>query len=341
MQRRAAEHEVDQTLEKWWFITHRMNRALWLLVPVLFFFLWAGNDRGPRVEYIPLAAAAWALLPMMRLALMRRKRPLTVVLWLRRFHRGSQSQGLLRFWESVARPWGQVITLSDEDVRRPATMTVNMVFLSATIVPAILIASRRQMTPVRMVEGFFVLTCFAGAYAAAVLFVIGMGAITKLRKPSAMKGVVRLVRRLRGDRILMWSGGSGVVHCPRDSDEVWQAAISALAPEVGVVIIDYGDGPSRRIDWEVETLLRLCGPGKMILAIPDAGPTQAERPLPTEMESALRRLFGASPPPQVALYPQRVPRLWVQQRLEKVVRSAQRMVGVAALTTARAGDSQE
>jgi hypothetical protein len=224
------------------------------------------------VEYIPLAAVAWALLPTLRLAFMRGKRPLTVVLWLRRFHRGSQSRGLLRFWESVTRPWGHVITLSDEDV--PASMTVNMVFLCATIVPAILIAFRRRMTPERMIEGFFVLACFASAYAVAVLFLIGMGAITKLRKPSSMKSVLRLVRRLRGDKILQWSGGSGVIRCPRDDDEIWQAAISTLAPEVGVVVIDYGNGPSDRIDWEVETLLRICGREKMILAIPESGPTQ-------------------------------------------------------------------
>jgi hypothetical protein len=39
MQRHAAEREVDHTLEVWWRTTHKMDRALWLLVPVLFFFL--------------------------------------------------------------------------------------------------------------------------------------------------------------------------------------------------------------------------------------------------------------------------------------------------------------
>jgi hypothetical protein len=54
MQRNAAEREVDRTIEKWWLTTRKMDRALWLLVPVLIFLLWAGDEWGPSVKYIPL-----------------------------------------------------------------------------------------------------------------------------------------------------------------------------------------------------------------------------------------------------------------------------------------------
>ena len=227
-------------------------------------------------------------------------------------------------------PWGQVLTLTDEDIRRPVTAVVILLQICAVAAPTEWILFYRQMTRAQYLPYLLILCCLSLLLGLLMFWGIDKRSVVRLKNLSQVDDVLRQTRRVHSEKFFLWGMGSGTIQCPRGDDEIWRAAISKLAPEVGVVIIDCGDEVSAALLWEVDTLSSACGPEKMVLAIPQRADATVDRLAFDAMESALQRRFAPAALPDVIVYPRRIPRIAITRRYEAIVRPAQRIIGMAA-----------
>lgn len=316
---------VNAYLRAWWRVTHwsKVTALLGVVVVILWLqpnFKFTQSNFNFDVLIFLLMMCGPAIM-----MLIRKKRSPCVVLWLRRFHRGAASKSLLRFWEGVVQPWGQVITLSDADIKRPRTV-LWLLFMICAIAPWVTMWNEVRMlrhttiadSIVMLILGSVLAALMGGTYS----FLSKKFSVATLRNETDSGRVLSLVRKMRSSALMFWSGGSGFVQCPPDDDNIWRMAISALAPEVCAVILDYGTGISANIEWEVSTLLKVCGERKLILAIPAASNGS------NEFESTMQRLFGGVLNLSVIQYPQKIPRIAISKAYESIVRPAQLTLGL-------------
>jgi hypothetical protein len=260
----------------------------------------------------------------------RGRRPPSVVLWLRRFHRGAHSRDLLRFWEGAVQPWGQVITLTDADVRRPMTSLILLVILNIVAVPMFLWMISPSLHLSNLAFAVALSSCVSLLVSSPFFFLIMKLSVTNLRYRSQLARILRHTRRIRSQKLLIWSGGSATIQCPPDDDDLWRMAISTLAPEVGAIIVDFGEGLSANMEWEVRELSRVCGPARLIFAISESAASRDHSSVLEQAEVARRQLRLPGKNPRIIIYPLNIPRIAISKRYESVVRPAQRVIGLVS-----------
>jgi hypothetical protein len=194
------------------------------------------------------------------------KRRRSVVIWVRRFHRGEQSRMEQQFLEGAVNPWGKMITLADSNIHS-ALGSRSVVWLMVIMVGAEgLAAALGLINPLIFYTGLG----FGGFY---VWVWMRKGKVGL----KAGDWTTRL-ERLKKSQSVFEAGLSGVVlNCPVDSD-LWRDVIENLAPVVDAAVISVPEN-TPHVEWELATLRAALGDGKIIV-LTDAGTIPA---LATEM----------------------------------------------------------
>jgi len=181
---------------------------------------------------------------------MRRRR--SVVLWVRRFHRGEQSRMEQQFLEGAVNPWGRLVTLADSNIHSAS-------------------ASRSAIWIMAIMGGGAVLAAALGLINSSTLyFSLGFGAflvwnwIRKGRAGLKSDDWTKRLATLKNARSVVAAGLSGVVlNCPPDTDR-WREVIQSLAPVVDAAVISVPEN-TPQLEWELATLKASLGPGKIIV----------------------------------------------------------------------------
>lgn len=110
----------NRILDEWWNGSNQMRRRLRLPVLLFVCILAIGPNEGRVTQALfivaPLLLVWWGW-PELRTMLHRRRRKLSVVLWIRRFHRGPQSQQLFVYGKYLQRYGGR--SLQDNSAPLP------------------------------------------------------------------------------------------------------------------------------------------------------------------------------------------------------------------------------
>ena len=189
------------------------------------------------------------------------KRRRSVVIWVRRFHRGEQSRMEQQFLEGAVNPWGKLITLADSNIHT-ASASRAAIWLTVIMVGGLgLAAALGLVNPV----------VFYGTlgYAAFSLWSWARKGKVGLKPDDWMKKL----DHLKKSRSVFVAGLSGVVlNCPVDTD-LWRDVIVSLAPVVDAAVISVPEN-TPHVEWELTTLRAALGDGKIIV-LTDAGTTPA------------------------------------------------------------------
>jgi hypothetical protein len=236
----------------------RYSMALSAAMLVLFIALWLADDDAKMYVLIVLFLVifAGAIPPLMAL-----KRRRSVVIWVRRFHRGEQSRMEQQFLEGAVNPWGKMITLADSNIHS-ASGSRSVVWLMVILVGAEgLAAAVGLINPLIFYTGLG----FGGFYV-----------WTWMRKGKVgLKAGdwTKRLERLKKSQSVFAAGLSGVVlNCPVDSD-LWRDVIENLAPVVDAAVISVPEN-TPHVEWELATLRAALGDGKIIV-LTDAGTAPA------------------------------------------------------------------
>jgi hypothetical protein len=185
------------------------------------------------------------------------KRRRSVVIWVRRFHRGEQSRMEQQFLEGAVNPWGKLITLADSNIHS-ASASRSALWLTAILVGA---------------EGL----AAALGYLNPLIFYTGLGFAGFLLWSWMRQGKVGLksedwtkkLDHVRKSRSVIAAGLSGtVLNCPVDTDR-WREVIEILAPLVDAAVISVPEN-TPHVEWELATLRAALGNDKIIV-LTDAG----------------------------------------------------------------------
>jgi len=236
----------------------RYSMALTAVLPVLFIVLaLVDDDSKPYVLIFLLLVIFAGCIP----ALISLKRRRSVVIWVRRFHRGEQSRMEQQFLEGAVNPWGKLITLADSNIHS-ASGSRSAIWLLVILVGAEgLAAALGLINP--------------------MIFYTGLGFAGFLAWNWARQGKVGLkpadwtkkLDHAKKSRSVAAAGLSGVVlNCPVDSD-LWREVIMSLAPVVDAAVISVPQN-TPHVEWELTTLRAALGDGKIIV-LTDAGTTPA------------------------------------------------------------------
>ena len=273
-----------------------------------------------------LTPSAWVFWPVVEVMLSRRKRRLSVVLWVRRFHRGSGSKQFFRLWQQAVGPWGQIVTLSDEQVRSPHVIyiLIAVLFVGLQLMVRFIPLDKPFASGTHIAdpaESIFVLL-LSIPIIAGVFYVIFKRSVTRIHSSADIEKIAHVVRQIREEKLFVYSGGARFITCQPENDDIWRLAIGKLAQNVDVVILDFGGGLTQNIDWEVTTLAKYCVKEQIIVAIPEGAP------IPQLSNVALGNTSNNS---QLVTYPICVPWIAISKRAEAIFRPLQKAIGLAAL----------
>ncbi len=180
------------------------------------------------------------------------KRNRSVVLWVRRFHRGDQSRMEQQFLEGAVNPWGKLVTLADSNIHAAS-------------------GSRSVIWLMAIIGGGEVLAAALGLLKPVVLyFSLGFGGFLAWnwsRKGSAglkSDDWTKKLATVKESRSVVAAGLSGVVlNCPPDTDR-WRDVIQSLAPVVDAAVISVPEN-TPQLEWELATLRASLGSSKIIV----------------------------------------------------------------------------
>jgi hypothetical protein len=194
-------------------------------------------------------------------ALIALKRSRSVVIWVRRFHRGEQSRMEQQFLEGAVNPWGKLITLADSNIHS-ASASRAAIWLTVIMVGGLGLAAALGLVP-----SFVFYPTFG--YAGFVLWYWTRKGKVGLKSDDWTKKL----DNVRKSRSVIAAGLSGaVLNCPVDTDR-WRDVIESLAPLVDAAVISVPEN-TPHVEWELATLRAALGPGKIIV-LTDAGTTPA------------------------------------------------------------------
>lgn len=232
--------------------------ALTAVMVVLFIALALADDDSKMYVLIALLLVIFGgCIP----ALISLKRRRSVVIWVRRFHRGEQSRMEQQLLEGAVNPWGKLITLADSNIHS-ASASRAALWLTVVLVGA---------------EGL----AAALGYLNPLIFYTGLGFGGFLLWSWMRQGKVGLksedwmkkLDHVRKSRSVIAAGLSGtVLNCPLDTDR-WRDVIATLAPLVDAAVISVPEN-TPHVEWELATLRAALGDGKIIV-LTDAGTTPA------------------------------------------------------------------
>jgi len=235
------------------------------MLPVLFAVLVLA-DEDAKV-YVLIAIFVFIVVGCIP-ALISLKRRRSVVIWVRRFHRGEQSRMEQQFLEGAVNPWGKLITLADSNIHS-ASGSRSVIWVMVILVGAEgLAAALGLFNPMVFYTGLG----FAGFF---IWNWVRQGKIGLKSEDWAKK--LELVKKSRS---IIASGLSGtVLNCPVDTDR-WREVIEILAPVVDAAVISVPEN-TPHVEWELATLRAALGDGKIIV-LNDAGnpPAVATEMLP-------------------------------------------------------------
>ena len=232
--------------------------ALSAVVPIFIIALaLADDDSKPYVLIFMLLVIFAGGIP----ALISLKRRKSVVIWVRRFHRGEQSRMEQQFLEGAVNPWGKLVTLADSNIHS-ASGSRAVIWLMVVLVGAEgLAAAMGLINPMIFYTGLG----FGGFF---VWIWVRQGKVGL--KVSDWTKKLEVVKKSRS---IAAAGLSGVVlNCPVDSD-LWREVIVSLAPVVDAAVISVPEN-TPHVEWELATLRAALGDGKIIV-LTDAGTAPA------------------------------------------------------------------
>jgi hypothetical protein len=234
------------------------SMALSAVVPIFIIALaLADDDSKPYVLIFMLLVIFAGGIP----ALISLKRRKSVVIWVRRFHRGEQSRMEQQFLEGAVNPWGKLVTLADSNIHS-ASGSRAVIWLMVVLVGAEgLAAAMGLINPMIFYTGLG----FGGFF---VWIWVRQGKVGL--KVSDWTKKLEVVKKSRS---IAAAGLSGVVlNCPVDSD-LWREVIVSLAPVVDAAVISVPEN-TPHVEWELATLRAALGDGKIIV-LTDAGTAPA------------------------------------------------------------------
>jgi hypothetical protein len=189
------------------------------------------------------------------------KRRRSVVIWVRRFHRGEQSRMEQQFLEGAVNPWGKLITLADSNIHS-ASASRAALWLTVIMVGGLGLAAALGLVPPLV----FYTTLGYGAF--VLLYWMRKGKVGLKSEDWTKK-----LDQVRKSRSVIAAGLSGtVLNCPVDTDR-WRDVIETLAPVVDAAVISVPEN-TPHVEWELATLRAALGDGKIIV-LTDAGTTPA------------------------------------------------------------------
>lgn len=178
------------------------------------------------------------------------KRRRSLVLWIRRFHRGPQSRLEQQLLEGAVNPWGRLVTLADSNIQS-ASGTRSVLWI-VTVLGLLTIAG----AALGLIRQEVVYS--SAAFLAFYTFRWMTRGKTGLQTGDWMQKLASLKSRS------LPPGLSGVVlNCPQDS-ELWRNVIENLAPLVDAVVISAPEN-TPQLEWEMKTLGHSLGSSKMIV----------------------------------------------------------------------------
>ena len=187
-------------------------------------------------------------IPML-LSLRRRR---SVVLWIRRFHRGEQSRIEQQFLEGAVNPWGRLVTLADSSIHS-ASGSRSVIWLMAIMGGADALAAAL---------GLIKPATFYASFGLGAFFVWNW--TRKGRAGLKSDDWTKKLATLKKSRSVVAAGLSGVVlNCPPDTDQ-WRDVIQSLAPVVDAAVISAPEN-TPQLEWELATLRASLGPNKIIV----------------------------------------------------------------------------
>jgi hypothetical protein len=189
------------------------------------------------------------------------KRRRSVVIWVRRFHRGEQSRMEQQFLEGAVNPWGKLITLADSNIHS-ASGSRSVIWLTVIMVGGLGLAAAFGLVPPFV---FYPVLGYAG-------FVLWSW-MRKGKVGLKSEDWTKKLDHVRKSQSVIAAGLSGtVLNCPVDTDR-WRDVIATLAPVVDAAVISVPEN-TPHVEWELATLRAALGDGKIIV-LTDAGTTPA------------------------------------------------------------------
>jgi hypothetical protein len=233
---------------------YAMTLSAVLLVLGIAFALAEGDSKA-YIAILWLLILLAGCIPML-VSLKRRR---SVVLWIRRFHRGEQSRIEQQFLEGAVNPWGRLVTLADSNIHS-ASGSRSAIWLAVIMGGGgVLAAALGLLKP----ETVYFSLGFAGFLA--------WNWTRKGRAGFKSDNWTKKLATLKKSRSVVAAGLSGVVlNCPPDTDR-WRDVIQSLAPVVDAAVISVPEN-TPQIEWELATLRASLGPGKIIVLTSDGTP---------------------------------------------------------------------
>lgn len=194
-------------------------------------------------------------------ALISLKRRKSVVIWVRRFHRGEQSRMEQQFLEGAVNPWGKLITLADSNIHS-ASGSRSVIWLMVILVGGEGVAAALGLiNPMIFYTGlgfggFFVWTWMRKGK-------VGLKSEDWAKKLDPVK---------KSPSVFAAGLSGTVLNCPVDTDR-WRDVIATLAPVVDAAVISVPEN-TPHVEWELATLRAALGDRKIIV-LTDAGTTPA------------------------------------------------------------------
>ncbi|MFZ0336755.1 MAG: hypothetical protein WAL45_01900 [Terracidiphilus sp.] len=229
--------------------------AVWLILLIALPF--ADEDSMPYILILFFLAIFAGAIP----SLISLKRRRSVVIWVRRFHRGEQSRMEQQFLEGAVNPWGKLITLADSNIHSASASRAG-IWITVIMVGGLGVAAALGLVPPMV---FYTTVGFSG-------FML-WNYMRKGKVGLKSDDWTKKLDLVKKSRSVIASGLSGtVLNCPVDTDR-WREVIEILAPVVDAAVISVPEN-TPHVGWELATLRAALGDGKIIV-LTDAGTTPA------------------------------------------------------------------
>lgn len=269
----------------------------------------------------------------------RRRRSPGIILWVRKFNRGSMSRYLAQLWDASAEPWGQIITLTDTGVRSPRNRILACVSFSLCWTLIALNAPRDLWLPSyfggrHLIDNALTMLVLVWAGCGICVASLLRRVVIRVKSETDLDKVKLLLQRVRLQRSFLWSGHLKLVQADSRDDALWKMAFMSIARQADAVIIDPGDNLSENVEWELHTLTQSPALStKVILALPARSPQAVKAFVDTVVERRVHGIVGVVPQERVYYYPAKPPRLNLKTGRE-LVRKAEEVIGLAITCSA-------
>jgi hypothetical protein len=191
----------------------------------------------------------------------------SVVLWVRRFHRGQQSTVEQALLEYAVTDWGQLVTIADDSVDTDAATRMMLGWKYFAVVVVVFAVALVGVAKVG-VEGFI------GGIIGCLIFLRILRKRARVNFSDTVAELPNTLARIRARKLPI--SGSTVLKCPRDSD-LWRQVILDLSQTIDAAVVSAAEN-STNVDWEIQTLTGTLGRDKIIVLTNGTGDTQSLPP---------------------------------------------------------------